>query len=113
MVWHPEVTRGSKTVTSPGLDRYFTMDLSRRKVIQSGVVIGGAIALTDLTLSPAAWAVTGQITPPKTTLAGTLVRGSAGPGGYAKVVIAAAEPHIVREDLGVPAAPGRSANLPI
>lgn len=109
MVWHPEVTRGSKTVTSPGLDRYFTMDLSRRKVIQSGVVIGGAIALTDLTLSPAAWAVTGQITPPKTTLAGTLVRGSAGPGGYAKVVIAAAEPHIVREDLGVPAAPGRSA----
>ncbi|MEO6605086.1 MAG: TIGR03767 family metallophosphoesterase [Aeromicrobium sp.] len=67
------------------------------------------MALTDLALSPAAWAVGGQIAPPKTTLAGTLVRGAPGPGGYAKVVVAAAEKHIVRTDLGVPAAPNRAS----
>ncbi len=79
------------------------MDLSRRKLIQSGAVIGGAMAFTDLALSPAAWAVGGQTAPPTTTLAGTLVRGTPGPGGYTPVVRASAEPHVVRTDLGVPA----------
>src|SRR5687768_14736122 len=78
------------------------MDLSRRKLIQSGVVIGGAMALSDLALSPAAWAVEGQTAPPVTTLSGTLVRGAPGPGGYAPVVEASSEPHIARTDLGVP-----------
>ena len=80
-------------VTSLTLNRYFTMDLSRRKLIQSGAVIGGAMAVTDLALSPAAWAVGGQTAPPVTTLAGTLVRGTPGPGGYAPVV-RLSEPHI-------------------
>lgn len=74
------------------------MDLSRRKLIQSGVVIGGAIAMTDLSLSPAAWAVGGSLTPTTTTLSGTLVRGTPGAGGYAPVVVAAGEPHTVRVD---------------
>ncbi len=67
------------------------------------------MALTDLALSPAAWAVTGQVAPPKTTLTGTLVRGTPGPGGYAPVVVAAGEPHTVRTDLGAPAGPTRAA----
>lgn len=82
------------------------MDLSRRKLIQSGVVIGGAIALTDLSLSTATWAVEGQTSPPTTTLAGTLVRGAPGAGGYASVELAAGEPHLVRDDL-IPAKPAR------
>ncbi|WP_332642790.1 TIGR03767 family metallophosphoesterase [Aeromicrobium sp.] len=61
------------------------------------------MALTDLALSPAAWAVEGQTAPPVTTLAGTLVRGAPGPGGYAPVVEASNEPHTARTDLGVPA----------
>lgn len=79
------------------------MDLSRRTFIRSGVVIGGAAALTDLALSPAAWAVKGSISPPKTTLSGTLVRGTPGPGGYAPIVVRAGEPHVVRTDLGASA----------
>ncbi len=85
------------------------MDLSRRKLIQSGAAIGTAAALTDLSFSTAAWAIPGQIAPPRTTLAGTLVRGKAGAGGYAKVVVAAAEKHIVRTDLGAPAGPRRAS----
>ena len=79
------------------------MDLSRRKLIQSGVVIGGAMALTDLALSPAAWAVEGQTAPPVTTLSGTLVRGTPNAQGWAPVVEASAEPHVIRTDLGTPA----------
>ena len=78
------------------------MDLSRRKLIQSGAVIGGAMAFTDLALSPSAWAVEGPLAPPVTTLSGTLVRGTANAQGYAPVVVAAAEPHIPRTDLGTP-----------
>ncbi|MDR7087405.1 metallophosphoesterase (TIGR03767 family) [Aeromicrobium panaciterrae] len=61
------------------------------------------MALTDLALSPAAWAVEGQTAPPVTTLAGTLKRGTPGPGGYTPVVEASHEPHIARTDLGTPA----------
>ncbi len=63
------------------------MALSRRTLIQSSVVIGGAAALTDMSLSSAAWAVTGQLTPEHTTLASTLVRGTPGAGGYAPVIV--------------------------
>lgn len=74
------------------------MELSRRKFIQSGVVIGGAVALTDLALSPAAWAVDGPLAPPNTTLSGTLVRGTPGAGGYAPIVVHAGEPHTERKE---------------
>lgn len=67
------------------------------------------MALTDLSFSTAAWAVGGQTAPPKTTLTGTLVRGAPGQGGYTPVVVAAAEPHTVRTDLGVPAGSSRGS----
>ena len=79
------------------------MDLSRRKLIQSGAVIGGAMALTDLALSPSAWAVGGQTAPPVTTLSGTLVRGTPNSKGYAPIIQALKEDHTVRTDLGTPA----------
>lgn len=84
------------------------MTLSRRALIQSGAVIGGAAAFTDLALSPAAWAVTGQLSPQHTTLAGRLVRGTPGAGFYAPVVVQAGEPHLVRTDLGGIANPART-----
>jgi metallophosphoesterase (TIGR03767 family) len=84
------------------------MVLSRRALIQSSVVIGGATALTDMALSSAAWAVTGQLTPEHTTLAKTLVRGTAGTGGYAPVIVQAGEPHTLRADLGGTASPART-----
>ncbi|MEO6473108.1 MAG: TIGR03767 family metallophosphoesterase [Aeromicrobium sp.] len=86
------------------------MELSRRALIQSSVVIGGAAVLTDLSLSSAAWAVGGPIAPQNTTLAATLVRGTPGTGGYAPVVEQSGEPHVVRTDLGIPAGATREAN---
>jgi len=61
-------------------------------------------------LSPSAWATGGQLAPPVTTLSGTLVRGQAGPGGYAPVIEASPEPHVVRADLGIPAGPNRASS---
>jgi metallophosphoesterase (TIGR03767 family) len=86
------------------------MTLSRRALIQSGVVIGGAAALTDLSFSTAAWAVTGQLSPEHTTLAATLVRGAPGPGGYAPVIVQSGEPHTLRTDLGGVANDARTTN---
>lgn len=85
------------------------MTLSRRALIQSGAVIGGAAAFTDLALSPAAWAVTGQLSPDHTTLARTLVRGTPGTGGYAPVLVKSGEPHKLRTDLGGTANPARTS----
>ncbi len=76
------------------------MGLSRRKFIQSGVVIGGAVALTDFALAPGAYAAGGPVAPAGTTLAQTLGRGIAGVGGYTPVVVKPGEPHSVRSDLG-------------
>jgi metallophosphoesterase (TIGR03767 family) len=90
------------------------MALSRRTLIQSGVVLGGAAALTDLSMSSAAWAVTGRLSPQHTTLAGTLVRGTPGTGGYAPVVAGAGEPHLVRTDLGgTPGATRTTTRTPV
>ena len=81
------------------------MELTRRALIQSSVVIGGAAALTDLALSPAAWAVGGPVAPQHTTLEQTLVRGTPGVGGYAPIVVHDGEPHTVRTDfIGTPGA---------
>ena len=85
------------------------MELTRRALIQTSAVIGGAAALTDLALSPAAWAVTGPVAPQNTTLARTYVRDAPGVGGYAKILVAAGEPHAVREDLGALAGATREA----
>lgn len=86
------------------------MELTRRKLIQSGVVIGGAAVLTDLALSPSAWASGAPLAPQHTTLTNTFVRGDPGSGGYAPVIVASGEPHTVRTDLGAEAGADRETN---
>ncbi len=75
------------------------MQLSRRTLIRSGLASAGAVALAGRALpSLSAYAVTGAAA--LTTLGSTLLRGTPGAGGYAPVVRAAGEPHVVRTDLG-------------
>jgi metallophosphoesterase (TIGR03767 family) len=81
------------------------MPLSRRDLIRSGFVVGGAVALGGRPGS--AWALPTVINPVGTTLATTYAKGAAGAGGYVPVVTAAGEPHIVRSDLGTPPQLGR------
>ena len=81
------------------------MPLSRRDLIRSGFVVGGAVALGGRPGS--SWALSSASSPAGTTLASTYAKGPAGPGGYRPVVAAAGEPHLVRTDLGSPAKPGR------
>jgi metallophosphoesterase (TIGR03767 family) len=80
------------------------MELSRRGLVRSGVALGGAVALDGVVGVPGASALVAE----HTTLATTLVRGRAGAGGYAPVVRAPGEMHVVRTDLGVAAQRGRA-----
>ena len=81
------------------------MPLSRRDLIRSGFVVGGAVALGGRPGS--AWALPTVIAAPEgTTLESTFSKGAAGTGGYRPVVLGPPEPHIVRDDL-IPAQPGR------
>jgi metallophosphoesterase (TIGR03767 family) len=74
------------------------MPLSRRDLIRSGFVVGGAVAFGGRPGS--AWALpTLPVAPAGTTLERTFAKGAAGAGGYVPVVEAAPEPHIVRGDL--------------
>jgi len=80
------------------------MPLSRRDLIRSGFVVGGAVALGGRPGS--AWAVDPfPVNPGGTTLTQTLVKGAAGAGGYRAVVTGAGEAYFVRNDLGAPTAP--------
>ena len=80
------------------------MTLSRRDLIRSGFVVGGAVALGGRPGS--AWAVDPfPVNPGGTTLAQTLVKGAAGAGGYRPVVTGGGEAYSVRNDLGAPTAP--------
>ena len=83
------------------------MTISRRDLLRTGLAVGGVGALggTGLLAPAPAWAATRTA---GTTLDVTLVRGKAGKGGYAPVVRRAGEPHLVRTDLGVPAAKKRA-----
>ena len=81
------------------------MSLSRRDLIRSGFVVGGAVVLGGRPGS--AWALPDVAAPAGTTLASTYTKGPAGTGGYRPVVAAAGEPHTVRTDLGAPANAGR------
>lgn len=87
--------------------RWWDMDLTRRHLLRSAAVVGGAAAVSPVlgSLSEAAVASSGS---GGTTLARTLKRGTPNAKGYAKVVQAAGEPHVVRTDLGIAAAPGRA-----
>ena len=79
------------------------MDLSRRNLLRAGALTAGAGAAGALT--PRSDAATAA---DLTTLGSTLRRGSAGRGGYAPVIRAAGERHLVRTDLGVRARSGRA-----
>jgi metallophosphoesterase (TIGR03767 family) len=82
------------------------MPLSRRDLIRSGFVVGGAIALGGRPGS--AWSLPTVVAPQGTTLASTYGKGAAGAGGYRPVVSQAGEPHLVRTDLGAGADAGRA-----
>ena len=76
------------------------MTLSRRDLIRSGFVVGGAIALGGRPAS--AWALDPiPANPAGSTLATTFVKGSPGPGGYRPVVLGPGEAYSVRNDLNL------------
>ncbi len=80
------------------------MPLSRRDLIRSGFVVGGAVALGSRPGS--AWAVDPfPVNPGGSTLTQTFVKGSAGAGGYRSVVAGGGEAYSVRNDLGAPTTP--------
>ena len=83
------------------------MPLSRRDLIRSGFVVGGAVALGGRAGS--AFALPDLAASQFTTLDSTLGKGPAGAGGYTPVIRQAGEPHIVRTDLGTAANAGRAS----
>ena len=86
------------------------MSLSRRDLIRSGFVVGGAIALGGRPAS--AWALPIPANPAGTTLAATFAKGPAGAGGYRPVVTALGEAYGFRNDLNAPTPPlGTRASL--
>jgi metallophosphoesterase (TIGR03767 family) len=80
------------------------MDLSRRSVLRSAAVLGGAAAISPVlgSLSEAAVAAS-----PRTTLGRTYGPGAPDAKGFRKIVQLAGEPHQVRVDLGVAAGADR------
>ena len=82
------------------------MTLSRRDLIRSGFVVGGAVALGGR--PGTAWALPDLASPKFTTLESTYGKGAPGAGGYRPVVRQAGEPHVVRTDLGAGANVGRA-----
>jgi len=79
------------------------MDISRRAALKGAALLG-------VTAFPARQAQAARAgVPPVATLAGTVVRGAPGKGGYAKLVAGRGEPHVLREDLGTKAQAGRAA----
>ena len=82
------------------------MELSRRNLLRSAVVLGGASALSrEMVFGPLAGeAVAGG----RTTAEGTYRPGAPGPKGYRKLVAGPADRRVVRTDLGVAAGSGRS-----
>jgi metallophosphoesterase (TIGR03767 family) len=84
--------------------------LTRRGLFRSGAVAGGAAAASggapdasaDSIWRPGPGSTQATTSGPAegTTLARTLTRGVAGPGGYCPIVDAPGEPHLVRTDLG-------------
>ena len=82
------------------------MPLSRRDLIRSGFVAGGAIAIGGRAGS--AFALPDVAAPKYTTLQSTYERGAPGAGGYVPVIHQAGEPHAIRTDLGAVAGSRRA-----
>ncbi|MCZ4499228.1 MAG: family metallophosphoesterase [Marmoricola sp.] len=82
------------------------MEISRRNLLRSTAVVGGAAAATPLlgTLAQSAVASTAALT----TLDHTFGPGTPNAKGYSKIVLKAGEQHLVRTDLGTSAAAGRA-----
>ena len=80
------------------------MTLSRRDLIRSGFVVGGAVALGGRPGSASA-VDPFPVNPGGSTLAHTFLRGVPGTGGYRPVVTGPGEPQVQRNDLGASSAP--------
>jgi metallophosphoesterase (TIGR03767 family) len=87
------------------------MTLSRRDLIRTGFVVGGAVALGGRPGS--AWALDPiPANPAGSTLEQIFVKGAPGTGGYRPVVTALGEAYSFRNDLGAPTPPvGTRASL--
>ena len=82
------------------------MQISRRTAIKGAAAVGLTAFPARAGAAPPAAKV---VAPQHTTLAGTIVKGAPGKGGYVHLVSGPAEPHVVREDLGTKAKAGRAA----
>jgi metallophosphoesterase (TIGR03767 family) len=79
------------------------VEISRRTAFKGAAVLG-------LVSFPARQAGAAILPAPQhTTLAGTVVRGAAGPGGYVHLAAGPGEPQVLREDLGTKAKAGRAS----
>ena len=86
------------------------MTISRRDLLRTGLVAGGAGALGGAgLLAPSPGSAATRPHAVGTTLDATLARGKKGLGGYSPVVRRAGEPHLVRTDLGVTAGRKRAS----
>lgn len=83
------------------------MTLTRRALLQSGTVLGTAMAVGLPALLRSHGAAAAPVTRTGTTLAARLTLGAPGAGGYAPIVPAPGEAHLVRNDLGATPRPGR------
>ena len=83
------------------------MDISRRSFLKTSALAGG-LGAAGLVAFPARRALAAPLADPfGTTLDRTLVRGLPGTGGYQLIVPGPGEPHLVRQDIGGIASPGR------
>ncbi len=87
------------------------MELSRRDLLRTGLLAGG-VAVAGGTGAAGLFTARADASGPTgaagTTLGRTWLPGPAGTGGYRPIVAGPGEPHLVRGDLGVPAAAGRA-----
>ena len=92
------------------------MQISRRDLLRSSAVAGGAVALSGALGGLSAQAVAGTVgrtgvpvrVPGTTTRAAVLRKGAAGAGGYRPVVVLGGEAPAVRDGLGAAARHGRA-----
>ena len=83
------------------------MDVSRRSFLKTSALTGG-LSATGLVAFPSRRVRAAPLADPfGTTLDRTLVRGAPGAGGYRQIVPGPGEPHLVRQDIGGMASPGR------
>ena len=83
------------------------MIVSRRSFLKTSALAGG-LSAAGLVVFPSRRALAAPLADPfGTTLDRTLVRGAPGAGGYQLIVPGPGEPHLVRQDIGGIASPGR------